>query len=60
MSEKVGRDQGEISSRRYMPDGQKTKCLSESEGSDFEVNPSADWEPVKPIHDVYTHSFIHQ
>ena len=23
-----------------------------SEGSDFEVDPSADWEPVKPIHDV--------
>ena len=23
-----------------------------SEGSDFEVDASADWEPVKPIHDV--------
>jgi len=23
-----------------------------SDGSDFEVDPGADWEPVKPIHDV--------
>ena len=22
------------------------------EGGDFEVNPSADWEPVKPMHDA--------
>jgi len=23
-----------------------------SQSGDFEVNPSADWEPVKPVHEV--------
>jgi len=34
------------------PVGQKTKSLV-SQSGDFEVNPSTDWEPVKPVHEVY-------
>jgi len=33
-----------------MPDGQKTSLVSQS--GDFEVSPSADWKPVKPVHEV--------
>ena len=41
---------GEINSRRYAGWPEDKSLVSQS--GDFEVNPGADWQPVKQVHEV--------